>query len=331
MGRYSFETVLGQVSEDEMGHTQPHEHIYIAGTIDQIRCKEICINNFPASMEELKLYRRAGGKTIVDANPLATGRDALALRDLSRLTQVNIIASTGYHIPKFYPEQHWIWDVTAERLSDLFADEIENGMYQDGTWYFPEYRTDCKAGVVKAMIDYNGLKNPQTVKLLTAAGLAAKRTGTSLMLHTEGVDVLEAIDFLAGKLGIPEKKLLICHVDRQTKDYTVHEMVAKTGVYLEYDTITLFEFHNAASEIELLHHMIENGFLNQLLISTDPTTDRLKSYYGTVGMDYILTEFIPLLEQRGFSKEKIFQITHANPWAALSKFPGNDGGINAGL
>ena len=101
MNLYSFESVLGTITEKEMGHTQPHEHVYIVGTIDQIRCKEICINNFPASMEELKLYKEAGGSAVVDANPLATGRDALALKDLSRLTGVQILATTGYHIPNF--------------------------------------------------------------------------------------------------------------------------------------------------------------------------------------------------------------------------------------
>lgn len=319
MSRYQFETVLGTITEKEMGHTQPHEHVYIVGTIDQLRCREICINNFPASMEELKLYRKAGGNTVVDANPLATGRDALALKDLSRLTGVNIIACTGYHIPKFYPKDHWIWNTSAEKLADLFADEVENGMYEDGTWYWPEYQTKCKAGLIKAMINSEGLKNPRTTELLTAAGLAARRTGASLMLHTEGVDVLEAIDLLAGKLGISEKKLLICHVDRQAEDYSIHEAVAKTGVYLEYDTITLFEFHNVASELRLLRHMIDRGFLKQLLISTDPTTDRLKNYSGSVGMDYILTEVIPLMRQSGFSEDEINGMTRENPWEALKK------------
>jgi len=319
MSEYNFETVLGTITEKEMGHTQPHEHVYIVGTIDQIRCRDICINNFPASMEELKLYRNAGGSTVVDANPLATGRDALALKDLSRLTGVNIIACTGYHIPKFYPADHWIWGTSVNKLADLFSDEIENGMYEDGTWYWPEYQTKCKAGLVKAMIDSDGMKKPKTVELLTAAGLAAKRTGTSLMLHTDGVDVLEAIDFLTEHIGLSEKKILVCHVDRQVKDYSIHEAVASTGVYMEYDTITLFEFHNVASEMDMLRHMIDKGFLNQMLISTDPTTDRLKNYFGSVGMDYILTEFIPLLKQRGFSEDEIRRMTRENPLEALKK------------
>ena len=319
MNLYSFESVLGTITEKEMGHTQPHEHVYIVGTIDQIRCKEICINNFPASMEELKLYKEAGGSAVVDANPLATGRDALALKDLSRLTGVQILATTGYHIPKFYPENHWIWNTPVNKLADLFTEELETGMYQDGTWYWPEYKTNIRAGLIKAMINDEGLKNPKTVELLTAAGMAAKRTSAPLMLHTEGVDVLEAIDLLAGKIGVSEKKLLICHVDRQVKDYQIHEEVARTGVFMEYDTITLFEFHNVASEIQMLRHMIDKGYLNQILISTDPTTDRMKNYFGYIGIDYILTEFIPLLKETGFSEKEIHKITRENAWEALSR------------
>ena len=150
--------------------------------------------------------------------------------------------------------------------------------------------------------------------------MASRQTGTSIMLHTEGTDVLETIDLLAGELGVPENKLLVCHVDRQAEDYSIHEAVANTGVYMEYDTITLFEFHNVASEVKLLRHMIEKGYLKQLLLSTDPTTDRLKSYKGTVGIDYILTEFIPILQESGFSDDEIYQMTHTNPWAALSKY-----------
>ena len=202
---------------------------------------------------------------------------------------------------------------------DLFSEELTEGMYQDGTWFWPEYRTDCKAGLIKSMIDINGLKNPKTVDLLTAAGLAAKRTGSPIMLHTENVDVLEAIDLLAGKIGVPEKRILVCHVDRQVEDYSIHKKIAQTGVFMEYDTITLFEFHNVASEIKMLRYMIDEGFLSQILISTDPTTDRLKNYFGIVGIDYILTEFIPLLQENGFSENEIYQMTHSNPWSALSK------------
>ena len=318
---YTFETVLGTITENELGHTQPHEHVYIVGTVDQLHCGEICINRLPASAEELKLYRAAGGNTVVDATPIASGRDALALMDISRLSGVNIIAATGYHLPKFYPQNHWIWTEPVEKLADLFTDEIVNGMYLDGCYFPPTYQTSCKAGIVKAVITHEGLDDSQTLAHLTAAGMATKRTGTPIMIHTEaGKDAVRAVELLSDKLGVPPEKILICHVDRQAEDYSIHEAVAATGVFMEYDTITMFNKHNAASEIRLIRHMAEKGFLERMLISTDPTTDRLKSYGGNVGIDYILTEFIPRMRTAGFAEDEIVRITRLNPQIALSKY-----------
>ncbi len=317
MGQYQYQTVLGTITEKELGHTQPHEHIYIVGTIDQERCPLICMNNLPFSANELKLYAAKGGNTVVDANPLATGRDALALQDISRLSGVNIIATTGYHIPKFYTQEHWIWTESEEALEELFASEITEGMFLGGFYEKPEYRTDIRAGLVKAMITRDGMQDEWNKRCLRAAGRAAKRTGASIMVHTEGKDELEMIDLLTGKIGLDPKSILVCHVDRQVEDLKRHEEIAKTGVFMEYDTITLFQFHNNADELRMLRHMMDQGFTDQILISTDPETDRMKSYGSKVGIDYILEHFLPLMRVSGFSEEEITKITRENPAQAL--------------
>ena len=317
MGDRRYQTVWGEIGEEQLGFTQPHEHVYITNTIDQGRCKEICINNLPASVREFSMFQQAGGNTVVDANPFATGRDVLALKEISRLAKINIIATTGYHIFKFYPEDHWIWEKSSEQMRDLFVEELTEGMYLDGYYAEPEVRTDIKAGLIKAAVMSDGLSNPQVKKLLTAAGMAARETGSSIMVHTEAVDVLEAIDLLAGKIGVPTDSILICHVDRQVEDLKIHEAVAKTGVFMEYDTITLLEFHNNASEIRMLQHMKEQGFMDQILLSSDPTTDRMKSYYGYIGVDYLLKDFIPLLELCGFTEDDISRMMRKNPARAL--------------
>ncbi len=312
-----FQTVLGNIDESSLGHCQPHEHIYIVGTTDQEICPLICMNNLPLSAKELTYYHEKGGGTVVDANPLATGRDALALQDISRLSGVNIIATTGYHIPKFYRADHWIWTTPEEELTELFASEITEGMFMEGFYVKPTVRTDVKAGLIKAMITSEGLENAHTVRCLTAAGKAARQTGASIMVHTEGVDELKMIDLLAGKIGLDPSKILVCHVDRQVEDLERHEQIAAQGVFMEYDTITLFQFHNNADELKMLRHMADKGYLDQILISTDPETDRMKAYGSKVGIDYILEHFIPLMRLCGFSAEEIEKITRKNPAAAL--------------
>ena len=318
MDKRIYQTVLGQIGEEELGHCQPHEHIYIVDTIDQEICPLICMNNLPLSAKELCLYHERGGDTVVDSNPLATGRDALALQDISRLSGVNIIATTGYHIPKFYPAGHWIWTTPEEELTELFSSEITEGMYLGGSYVWPEVRTSVRAGLIKAVITKEGLSDPHTVRLLTAAGKASVRTGASIMIHTDGVDELKLIDLLAGKIGVDTGSILVCHVDRQVEDLRIHEEIASTGVFMEYDTITLFQFHNNADELRMLRHMADRGYIDQILISTDPETDRMKAYGGKVGIDYILEHFIPLMRLTGFSEDEITKITRRNPAKALA-------------
>lgn len=310
------ETVTGQVGEEEIGHCQPHEHVYITQTPALLTNPELRLNNLAASIKELQMYRKAGGNTLVDANPIATGRDALALKSASEVSGVQIIACTGYHIPIFYTEDHWIWSAPEEQLEELFVSELTEGMFLGGCYGWPAYQTDIRAGLVKAMLTSEGVIG-RTKVLLRAAGRAAARTGTSLMLHTEyGKGAIEAVQFLKEQ-GMEEKKILVCHVDRQVEDLSIHEEIAASGVFMEYDTLTLFEFHDNESEIRMLRHMIEKGFLNQILISTDPTADRLKNYEGKCGMDYILTTFVPELKKQGFTDQEILQITKENPKKAL--------------
>ena len=67
----------------------------------------------------------------------------------------------------------------------------------------------------------------------------------------------------------------------------------------------------------MLRHMADRGFLDQILISTDPETDRMKAYGSIVGIDYILEHFVPLMELCGFTGDEIEKITRINPAEAL--------------
>lgn len=310
-------TVLGNLEIEQLGYCQPHEHVYITETPALLIHEELRINNLAASIEELKLYKAAGGTSLVDANPIATGRDARALADASKISGVNIVASTGYHIPIFYDQNHWIWKTNRDALIRLFVEELTKGMYLGGSYGWPTYRTDIKAGLVKAALIKGCLEKENN--LFLAAGYAAIEAGTSIMIHTEyGRDAVKAIKILE-EIGLAPERVLIAHADRQTEEFSIHEAIAQTGAFLEYDTLTMFEIHDNESEIELIQHMILSGYKNQILLSTDPTADRMKSYSGQVGIDYIHRTFIPALRKSGISKEDIEQIMRSNPARALER------------
>ena len=140
------------------------------------------------------------------------------------------------------------------------------------------------------------------------------------MLHTEiGVGALGAIDLL-GSIGLPPERIIICHVDRQAADLEIHLKIARTGVFLDYDTIGRFKYHDDASEIHLIQQMIAAGFLEQILLSLDTTASRFASYGGEIGLDYLLRHFLPALRNAGLSTPDCLQMTCINPAKALERF-----------
>lgn len=311
-------TVDGDIRPEQLGFCQPHEHVYINGTVALDTHPELRLTSFSRALEELRLVRAAGCDAVVDAQPGGAGRDPLVLREASRLSGVTIVASTGYHVPFFYPDDHWLFTSDEDFLADFFASEIETGMFWGGGYRLPDYRTDVRAGVIKAALGEKGVAGRDEA-LFRAAVRASAATGAAILLHTDkGIGALDAVRIL-NEAGLPADRLLVCHVDRQATDYGIHEAIAESGAFLEYDTITLFQHHNNAEEILLIDHMITKGHLDRLLLSTDPTADRLKSYGAPVGMEYLLTSFLPLLRAFGVTESMLDRLCRSNPARALTR------------
>lgn len=311
-------TVNGTIHTSNLGHCQPHEHLYVNRTPASESNPLLRIDNLIASVSEVEAYIGSGGKTIVDAQPIGAGRNVRALVEISRQTGLNIISATGYHLPVFYPTDHFINTASENKLYDIFMEEITNGMFAYGTLDNFDSKTTSKAGIIKAAINSEGI-TPAVRTKLTAAARAAADSGLAIMLHTDaGCDALTAVDLLSSCAVAPDK-IIVCHVDRKIYDYSIHTNLAKEGVYLEYDTIGRFKYHDDASEIKLLQHMLDCGFVDNLLISLDTTAGRMVSYGGEIGLSYLFETFIPLMQEYGISSEVCKRITIDNPAKALSK------------
>jgi phosphotriesterase-related protein len=281
----------------------------------------LCLDDFARSLCEVRQYAKVGGQSLVDAQPVGAGRNAARLAELAQLTGVHILASTGFHVPQFYTADHWIHTATEDDLAGLFIRELRQGLYVDGQQAWPTARQlDSRAGVVKAAVPRNGL-TATTGRLLRATGRAAVAAGAPLLLHTEkGFQAVEAVQLLMAA-GLAPDRILVCHVDRQTDDLAMHENLARLGVYLEYDTICSPRYHDDAAEIQLLHHMIKAGYIRQLLLSLDTTAERMRSYGGQIGLDHLITVFLPMMRAKGITAEQCYQMTRSNPAKALVIIP----------
>ena len=228
-------TVLGPVADLGGGHCQMHEHLFVQETPASLRNPALKIDDEVKSIEELRRYRAAGGGAILDAQPVGAGRELAALRRISLASGFDIISVTGYHLPAFYPKNHWILSDSVEELAERFLSELNEGVETREGKISP--------GAVKAAIGPEGAAGQFRV-CLRAAARAAARAQVPLILHTEkGIGAPEAVELCAGE-GLDPARIAVCHADRQADDPRPHDEIAASGVYMEYDTIARYKYHD---------------------------------------------------------------------------------------
>ena len=144
-------TVLGPIDPRDLGPTTMHEHLLIDAvealddpdtemidrpiTIDQIgdlRWNAVS-NKFNLSLDdpditvsELRRFRRAGGRGIVDVTPLGIGRRVAELPAISERSGVHIMVGCGFYRGPSHPS--WIDNKSAEDVAAYLIDELENGV-----------------------------------------------------------------------------------------------------------------------------------------------------------------------------------------------------------
>ena len=112
--------------------------------------------------------------------------------------------------------------------------------------------------------------------------------------------------------------LLLSHLDRNL-DLYVHEDVAHAGAYLIYDGISRVEIHSDMEIIELMRHMLEEGYSRQVLLGMDMGKRSMwRSYGGGPGITYIGNTFLVKLRRAGLTQEPIDAFTYHNPTEALA-------------
>lgn len=336
------QTVTGPV--ERLGHTQCHEHIYLRKGPSYECNAALCMDDYFKSLKELRDYRTAGGGTIVDAQPGFFGRDADILKRLSSESDVQIIGVTGFHKLQFMEKESPLLKMSRDELMNLFISEIRIGMLEPygatkqddkcirdvrtkqksvhktveelcrgGIYETDGIRSTAKAGIVKLAYEKDGWKSPEYKILFEAAADAAAITGVPVMVHTEkGNDLIGLLAFLSAHQVIASR-VLICHLDRTNTDIDYHKRLLRTGCYLCYDSVHRYKYVTDEQEISLLKEMCEAGYGEQIALSLDTTNERLRAYNANdMGLDYILTDFIPMLRQAGVAKKDIRAMCESN-------------------
>ena len=303
-------TVRGPVAPQDAGITDGHNHLWLSPVEG---AQDGFVLNDPSRIaEELRDYRSAGGCTQIDCQPGGCGRDGWALRHLSILSDVHIVACTGYHLRKYYPPDFWLWNSTAEAAYAFFCREIDEALDETR-----DTDTPVRAGFIKIAFEEDVADTP--VYLLDAVAQCARERGVGVEIHTERGAGAEAIVQLFADRGLSTQQLVLCHMDKRP-DVELHRSLCHQGVTLEYDTFFRPKYEPERYVWKLLEQLVVDGLDTHLVLATDladPTTwQRLGNGPGLVGF---VQQIVPRLQAMGFAEETVARLVGRNIVGRLSR------------
>jgi phosphotriesterase-related protein len=309
-------TVLGDISPDDLGFTDAHEHLIMDKDYVLKLNPDYRLDSVEKTAQEVSAFMAAGGRAAVEMTCLNFGRNAKKMIEVAKRTGLHILASTGFHRPQFYMDSHWRYFYTVDQIAQILIEEIEQGMDQNQYNGPIIDRTEARAGVIKIATGYYVLK-PEDERAIHAAAIAHIETGAPIVTHTEeGTLGLEQVQRL-GSYGVDPAHITVGHYDRNP-DYYLHHELASTGCFLEYDTPSRRKYFPESHFIELVRKMVAAGHGQQILWGGDLARQSYQcAYGGGPGMAYILEDFIPRMRQEGFSEDVITNIFVNNPARAL--------------
>jgi len=340
--RGKIQTVLGTIDPEDLGVTLHHEHLFVDGTAwfaEPSECTEKELAHQPVMLEienrswiekhpnsnldnmslrdeeiairEASFYKRAGGNTIIDAGNISLGRDPLALARVARATGLNVIMGSGYYVSAVHPAD--MGSKTEEDICEEIVRDIEVGVGNTG----------IHAGII-GEIGCTWPWGDNERKVLRAAARAQQLTGAPLTIHPgrnprSPLEIIETIN----EAGADISRSIIDHIDRTVKDAEDRRRLAETGCYLEYDifgidgyyptVLGVYDLPNDHQRVNEIIQLIEQGYLNQILISHDIDCKIRLRNYGGHGYDHILQNVVPMMRDKGMSEKQINTVLVENP------------------
>jgi phosphotriesterase-related protein len=127
--------------------------------------------------------------------------------------------------------------------------------------------------------------------------------------------------------GAPMDRLVLSHIDRTIFDEGRLLKLAATGCVIEFDLFGMessyyplsdIDMPNDAVRLRLLRKLIENGHLEQIVISHDICYRTRLTRYGGHGYQHIHRNVIPMMRRRGYSQAEIDTIMIETPKRLLT-------------
>ena len=295
-------TVLGEVSVDDLGIVDYHEHLHVVPPAWLHRLDpDFALSDEEKSAEELARWAGAGGRTLIEMTAPDFGRDIAAVRRIAeRVPQVHILVTTGFNRPWYMGR--WVYELDEAEAIGRAVREITIGIGGTG----------IRAAVIKAGTEYNMLDEPGR-RLLRIAAAAYRDTGAPIITHTTaGTMGPEQVAYL-GEQGVAPHRVCLSHMDRNL-DFEVHAALARAGVFLGYDCAGKSKYGPDSARVAFIRQMMDAGYGRRILLGNDlGRPSYWVSYGGGPGLDYVLTRFVPRLREAGVPEAAIQDFLVNNP------------------
>jgi phosphotriesterase-related protein len=295
------QTVTGLAPLEEVKLVDAHAHVWIKppeGVGPKFRFE---LDNPRLIEAELKDFRSAGGTTLIDCQPGGCGRDAQMLAKLAEAAELQITATTGFHLERYYPSGYWLWSASEEAAVSYFVNELTAGLQE---------KDDVLATTIK--VGYEGEIKDQTRILMEAAAEAARQTGAALLFHTEEGRNVEALPLFFEDRGVPTGRLYLCHMDKRP-DLGLHRELAQAGALLGYDTFVRPTYRPRQNVWPLLLEMVQGDMEDHIAIGLDMARSAMWRHYGgEPGLVALPDRLLSHLHGEGLSEEVVTKLTGEN-------------------
>ena len=243
------------------------------------------------SAEVANAKRDGGLACIVDGGHADMGRDINFLRQVSMKSGVPIVAGGGFYSQPFYPKE--ISTMSEEQIVQALIkqadDDVLGAFGEIGSW--DEITADER-------------------KVFRAVGKAHVATNLPVFTHTgiPGKSALEQLDLLEDS-GVKPDRVIIGHLGNLVDPAVyVHKAICRRGAFVGFDRQG---GNNDAQQVPLVMALLEAGFADHLMFSSDASSGYAKT----------ITVFVPKLKAAGASDDVLRRIMVDNPRRFLAFVP----------
>lgn len=291
-------TVLGDIEKSELGKTLAHEHFIV--DLDRIRKDGYSyIKDVDEVAAEIKKVMAQGIEAAFEVTTNDMGRDVCKLKQISEITGLKIICSTGYYLHSYHPD--WMNEASKEDIAKIYIKDLTEGIDN----------TSIKAGLIGEIASSPKEFIDNEKKILEAAGIAAKQTGFAVSTHTGRYTAIETIETLLNE-GVEPDKIIIGHQDL-IDDHEYHLSLLKYGVNIAFDTCGKVSYMPDETRAENARKLVEAGYEDHLLLSNDISRHTYFTIFGGQGYLAVMDSVVPLMKQYGISENTIHKFLVDNP------------------